>query len=359
MSSLRYDPNGSSLLKDILEKRYNATVEQNHLALPFWNHLNSGDMVLTLGLKPELLYLPENVRQGEAILFKGARWLVGFEDKFSEVKNNYKPTLNNISSDNATIAGNTCSLSGNIQMHLNAAGFGFKLLSNSGNSATSTMLTNGENSQEWPWPSSAYLELQPEIDWIVLGSKSDKPVLAMRTFGQGTLIVSASSQWLCNQYLASVKPFQLLSSIVGEAQRFTMDESQLGLVDEVGVINLIQRYKLSHFFGVVALLLILLWWSGQVHRPSPPFRLKKLVGHHENEGLKWILQRSLRSNQTLETILSQWNIYMDRHQHRLGALDIKKLEETMTADLKDKKCLSQPLATYNFWLTRFRDKLHE
>jgi hypothetical protein len=363
--------------------RYSIEVQQNHLAMPTWNHLNSSDMVFTLGLKPKLLDAPENVRQSEELLFRGARWFVGFDDtsawaktikeknsrhpKFPLSEQDSPPLDKNATSDNTlslsaniqTISDNTLSLSANIQTLLNATNFGFKLMLDRDADFDAPMKTHRANTTEWPWPSCSYLELQPDVDWVIIGTKLNRTVLASRNFGKGTLIVSASSHWLCNQYLASVKPFDLLTDTVGEARRFTLDESQLGLVDDLGVIDLIMRYRLSSFFLVFSIIVWLLWWSGLVHRPSRRISTEQLVDHHESEGLKWILQRSLNPSQTLESIFSLWKSTINNQKHFLTPVEIEKLEQDMNTDLKNKKSLSQPLSTYNLWLARFRDKLHE
>ena len=167
----------------------------------------------------------------------------------------------------------------------------------------------------WPlgprlsWHSGIYFTPKSK-EWQTVYTCEKRPVILERTFGEGSIVLAGDSFFVSNEALLVERHPALLAWLAGSGQQMIFDESHLDIREELGVVSLLRKYRLS---GLVIAFLILvgLWlWhnaSGALaFRRAPSEDPPGVSGRDSFSGLVTLLRRGIASEQLVETCLTQW-----------------------------------------------------
>jgi len=202
-----------------------------------------------------------------------------------------------------------------------------------------------------PWHSALDFEIAPSEQplWRVMYSRSRRPVLAVRDFGAGKLILASDAYFVSNEALFKDANPTALAWLLGDARRVVFDEQMHGTRDEPGLMTFVNRYRLTGVvFAVLLLALLYVWMNTAPLVPPPPDPGAEGAppqdGLAAEAGLPSLLRRAVPPNQLPRLCFDQW-------QHAAGGLDgrarptserIARLLEILTAPGAEK----DPAATY-------------
>lgn len=131
--------------------------------------------------------------------------------------------------------------------------------------------------------------------WTVLrGDREDADVIE-RSFGPGSLVLVASSTMFTNGALADSPDTALLTSVMGASDGIVFDEAHLGLVESGSVMGLLRAFHLEGLLLGLLLPVALLVWKYSTSFP-PPSRSgprQQMKGRRSFSGLVALLRRNL------------------------------------------------------------------
>jgi hypothetical protein len=307
MSSLRSDPKGFQLFADLIEHLPNISLERNHLYRQNWNHLPEQALIIVPKVSPKQFYDKKQKSFSGYLdaLRSGTDVFIAFDSKAlneellniesmgnndsdgqtcdhdGKCNKNYvtkndvteahrkethtKDNLSqNIKEQSSSISENN--FSGNIRPTWSAPkNWDFQVKKSSDASKQNHQLTF--DGQIVPFVIRHELDITTNAHWDVHLSHEQKVLMASHHLYKGRLILSLDDLWLSNQSLAIAKPTKLLQSLFAETRHIVIDESHLGLVRHLGIIDLMVRYRLQGVFISLILIIILVIWSGYVHQP--------------------------------------------------------------------------------------------
>lgn len=126
------------------------------------------------------------------------------------------------------------------------------------------------------WPTGLALVLSP--DWTVIYARAQRPVLAQRRLGAGSIVLAADSYFASNEAAAASPPAGLLAWLVGRPEIW-FDEAHLGVVEEPGLMTLARRYNLDSMLAALAVLAALVIWKNAASFiPRDPALARRLGG---------------------------------------------------------------------------------
>jgi hypothetical protein len=161
------------------------------------------------------------------------------------------------------------------------------------------------------WHTALYFD-EPEAIWREIYSADGRPVIIERSFGRGSLVLSADSFFLSNEALRSERHPQLLAWLLGGGANIVFDETHFGILRHPGVLDLIQKYRLHWFILTVAILAILLIWKNSVSLIPPPKKTpfqpgKEVISDRDStQGLISLLRRNIPTRRLLQTCAGEW-----------------------------------------------------
>ncbi len=202
-----------------------------------------------------------------------------------------------------------------------------------------------------PWHSALDFEISPSEQplWRVMYSRSRRPVLAVRDFGAGKLILASDAFFISNEALFKDANPAALAWLLGDAHRVVFDEQMHGTRDEPGLMTFVHRYRLTGaVFAVLLLALLYVWMNAAPLVPPPPDPGAEGAppqdGLAAEAGLPSLLRRAVPPHLLPRLCFDQW-------QHAAGGLDgrarptperIARLIEILSAPGAEK----DPAATY-------------
>jgi len=165
--------------------------------------------------------------------------------------------------------------------------------------------------EQIPWRSRLFLkDLDPA--WQVVYTCGGKPVVAVRRLGRGELLVVGDSYLFSNEAMLRDRRPELLAWWAGPRRRVVVDETHLGLREQLGVAALGRRYGLQWLLaGLLLLAGLHLWKSARPLVPGPTTDPGEQtagagLGRDHQAGLVNLLRRNLPADQLLEVCHQEW-----------------------------------------------------
>jgi hypothetical protein len=173
--------------------------------------------------------------------------------------------------------------------------------------------------------------------WQIIATVEDKPVIAERRFGRGSIVIATDSYFATNQALLMNPVPEFLAWLIGDAQHVIFDETHLGTQENPGIMTLARRYRLHGFFlGGVLLFALFVWQSSSSLVPArdglePGVRV--ITGQGAVAGLVSLLRRGVSRSRLLQTCFDQW---VRNHPHPSPALRarIEQARAVLPSDAK-------------------------
>ena len=164
-----------------------------------------------------------------------------------------------------------------------------------------------------PWHSALDFEIAPSEQplWRVMYSRSRRPVLAVRDFGAGKLILASDAFFLSNEALFKDANPTALAWLLGDARRVVFDEQMHGTHEEPGLMTFVHRYRLTGaVLASLVLALLYIWKNATPLVPPPPDPGAEGAppqdGLPAEAGLPGLLRRAVAPRQLPRLAYDQW-----------------------------------------------------
>jgi hypothetical protein len=163
------------------------------------------------------------------------------------------------------------------------------------------------------WHSALDFEISPTDQplWRVMYSRSRRPVLAVREFGAGKLILASDAFFVSNEALFKDANPTALAWLLGDARRVVFDEQMHGTREDPGLMTFVHRYRLTGaLFAVLGLALLYVWNNAAPLVPPPPDPGAEGAppqdGLAAEAGLPSLLRRAVPPKQLPRLCFEQW-----------------------------------------------------
>ncbi len=164
-----------------------------------------------------------------------------------------------------------------------------------------------------PWHSAIDFEIAPTEQplWRVMYSRSRRPVLAVRDFGAGKLIVASDAFFVSNEALFKEPNPAALAWLLADARRVVFDEQMHGTRENPGLMTFVHRYRLTGVvFALLVLALLYVWKNAAPLVPPPPDPGAEGAppqdGLAAEAGLPSLLRRAVGPAQLPRLCFDQW-----------------------------------------------------
>ncbi len=158
-----------------------------------------------------------------------------------------------------------------------------------------------------PWRAHCYLEPRAE-GWKTLYSWTGRPVLLLRKYGKGEIVLMADSFLLTNRAMWEDRHSDFLSWLIGGHRRVVFYERHLGVAENPGVAWLIKRYNLDWLVAALLIVMALFVWRNSV--PLVPVRRlaerESVRTISRGSSLLAMVSRSLPASQIIEVCVDEW-----------------------------------------------------
>ncbi len=147
--------------------------------------------------------------------------------------------------------------------------------------------------------------------WQVLAKTDGKPVIIQRTLGKGTLTLSADSYFLTNEALAYHRNTKLLFYLIKKHPNIVFHEAHLGLIEQTGLTDLMNKYGITGIFiGVIILFLLYVWKSSMsimtLDYSTDITNIEDKKVFSNLGGLSGMIQKHINKNEIIDTCISEW-----------------------------------------------------
>lgn len=184
------------------------------------------------------------------------------------------------------------------------------------------------------WHSRASLRVQPE-DWRVIYALGEHPVIAERSFGRGTIVLSTDSYFTSNEGLLRDLHATLLAWLVGASSTVIFDEVHLGSEEPRGVVWLARKYGLAWTALALCVLGVLFLWSslpGFVPpREEDPAAAGSATGKDSASAFVGLLRRTIPRAKLLEVCFAQWSRAFQQSERLVSRQRLARVKEEMAA----------------------------
>jgi hypothetical protein len=164
-----------------------------------------------------------------------------------------------------------------------------------------------------PWHSALDFEIAPTDQplWRVMYSRSRRPVVAIRDFGAGKLILASDAYFVSNEALFKEANSPALAWLLGDVRRVVFDEQMHGTREEPGLMTFVHRYHLTGVFLSALVLALLYIWRNAAPLVSPPpdpgaAGAPPQEGLAAEAGLPSLLRRAVAPAQLPRLCYEQW-----------------------------------------------------
>lgn len=135
------------------------------------------------------------------------------------------------------------------------------------------------------------------------------PVVLEKTVGKGSIVISTPTFFVSNEALRDERHSDLLAWLVGGHRVAIFDEMHHGIVHEVGMTDLLRKYRLQSFFAGVLVLGVLYLWRkcvGIVPVRTDGAGTQTIEGHGSIDGLVNVLRKNIPRDRVLATAVGEW-----------------------------------------------------
>lgn len=145
--------------------------------------------------------------------------------------------------------------------------------------------------------------------WKTLYEVKGKPVMMVRHFGSGEIVLASDSYLVSNEAMFKERHPALLSFLLGRSSCAVFDESHLGITKNSGVAGLMMQYHLGGLMAGLFLLGILFIWKNSISLvpPRPDAGDEDSIQGTDNVGgLVNLLKRNIPPDTLLEVCYREW-----------------------------------------------------
>jgi hypothetical protein len=163
------------------------------------------------------------------------------------------------------------------------------------------------------WYSQFRLE-ELASDWEIVALSDDKPVVAERRYGKGSVVIATDTFFVSNEALHLEPVPEFLLWMLGGKAKVVFDETIHGSQESGGAMKLIRRYRLHGVF--IGLLVFVVFWAWRSASPLAPGSEEldrgligsgdAVAGEETGSGLIRLLRGSVPPGELLERCLSIW-----------------------------------------------------
>jgi len=161
------------------------------------------------------------------------------------------------------------------------------------------------------WHSAAYFT-NLNSGWRTIYQRGKHAVVIERSFGPGSLVLSADSYFVSNEALRREFHPALLTWLIGGRREVLFDETHLGVEEHPGVAALLRRYHLEGMLLGLLLVAGLFVWQNSAPL-VPPFqdepgegRTALVRGRESTAGFASLLRRSIAPADILSVCFAEW-----------------------------------------------------
>jgi hypothetical protein len=160
------------------------------------------------------------------------------------------------------------------------------------------------------WHSNLYFDLL-DSPWQVIYTSGGHPVMIERSFGKGSLVLSADSFFISNEALWCERQSQLLSWLLGPNTKIIFDEAHFGIYKQPSVAALLKHYRFHWAFFVLAVMALLFVWKNAVYFVPPrkddlPSGADVVLDKDYTRGLIAMLRRNIPNSEILKVCGQEW-----------------------------------------------------
>jgi hypothetical protein len=185
------------------------------------------------------------------------------------------------------------------------------------------------------WHSAAYFT-NLNAGWRTIYRRRSRAVVIERSFGPGSLVLSADTYFVSNEALRRERYPALLAWLIGAHREVLFDETHLGVEEHPGVAALLRRYHLEGvLLGLLLVAGLFVWQnSAPLVPPSPdqpdegPTTL--VEGRESTAGVASLLRRSIAPADILSVCFAEWKIVCARAPR--AAARLPEIEKIMQAE---------------------------
>ena len=192
------------------------------------------------------------------------------------------------------------------------------------------------------WHSNLFFNLL-DSPWQVLYTSQGYPVMIERSFGKGSLVLSADSFFISNEALRSERQPQLLSWLLGRNAKIIFDEAHFGIYKQPSVAALLRHYRFHWAFFVLAVMALLFVWKNAVYFVPPcndelPAGADVVSDKDYTRGLIAMLRRNIPGSEILQVCGQEWERTFKKNKRiQPEAFErVKEILRTQTPSSKNK-----------------------
>jgi len=179
---------------------------------------------------------------------------------------------------------------------------------------------------------------QQEADWQTIYAWQNRPVVISRTWGRGTLVLSADSYLFSNEALRNNREPDLLTWYIVPGHDVIFDEFHHGLVRQPGIAALARKYRLHGVFAALMIVALLFVWRqaavfvpplgiGEDHESGPP-----AVGRDTAEGLVNLMRQHIGSEDLLMICYEAWHTHATHRVPEALITQVRQLVQPVETD---------------------------
>ena len=183
------------------------------------------------------------------------------------------------------------------------------------------------------WHTALYFD-DLDDSWLVTYTANGRPVVIERSYGNGSLVLSADSFFLSNEALRTERHPELLTWTLGKSTSVIFDETHLGIYKHPGVLGLIKKFRFQWFVYTIAVLALLFIWKNSVYFVPPPKKDRLPSGQDfssdrdSTQGLISLLRRNIPNRQLLQICTQEWEGSL-QPQNRLGNDKLRQIKSVL------------------------------
>jgi hypothetical protein len=174
------------------------------------------------------------------------------------------------------------------------------------------------------WHTAMYFkDLKPE--WKALYICENHPVIIERSFGSGSIVVSADSFFLSNEALRAERAPHLLARLFDGPPEVIFDEEHHHVRDDPGMATLARKYRLQGVVAGLVLLTALFVWKNSVRflpaRKSGVDESGVVAGKESSEGFVNLLRRTIKPSEILGACVGEWRKAFPNRPREIAKVD--------------------------------------
>ncbi len=198
------------------------------------------------------------------------------------------------------------------------------------------------------WHTALYFTPQDDA-WRVLYRRETYPAIVERSYGEGTIVLSADSYFLSNEAMRNERRPQLLAWLVGGNPNVIFDETHFGAMESKGVASLIRKYHLEGFFiALFGLALLFVWKNATSLVPRQEEAAPESSSVSEKDmmaGLVNLLRSNISSRELIPVCFEEWKKSF-AHLQKDDPEIFEKISEVIQAEEKRPSRERNPMKAY-------------